>query len=283
MHDLKTRSSVSILSIIVVSLLTYYSTIPVIAYFYTFMFSLALAVALWEFYQFPEAKGFQPLTYIGILSGVSYVWALFLGLQFNTCYPFPMLVLAFALFLFLLFSIKFNKEPLINIGVSILGLAYVIIPLAFILKINFSPYLVISGRWWVMYLIIITKSTDIGAYFVGRLWGKTPIAPKISPKKTIEGLFGGISLAVLSSFILIFMSPHVRHSLKPAWVFALVIAVVLAILGQLSDLSESLFKRDANVKDSNKLKGLGGILDMLDSLIFNAPLFFLFLSVGGFI
>jgi len=116
-------------------------------------------------------------------------------------------------------------------------------------------------------LILVVKVSDTCQYFVGRMFGKRKLAPVISPGKTWEGAIGGISLgAVLTTAIIAYSISSSR------WPLILVYCVVLSLAGLVGDLAESLLKRDAGVKDSsNWLPGLGGVLDMLDSLLFAAP------------
>jgi phosphatidate cytidylyltransferase len=135
----------------------------------------------------------------------------------------------------------------------------------------------VDGRWWITYLLVVTKITDIGAYFGGNLWGRRKLAPNISPKKTIEGAVVGLGCAVLASFIFHLCSEYTRYFRLGVyeWVF---LGLILGAVGQFGDLSESLLKRDANKKDSNALPGLGGVLDSLDSILFTAPIIYIYLQ-----
>jgi phosphatidate cytidylyltransferase len=136
----------------------------------------------------------------------------------------------------------------------------------------------LDGRWWLVYLLVVTKITDIGAYFIGRLWGKRRLAPVLSPKKTIEGAFGGFICAILGSLAMVYIGQEFAGKSFPLHPSdALWLGIVIGIFGQIGDLAESLLKRDAAAKDSNTLPGLGGILDMLDSLIFTAPIVYFYL------
>lgn len=134
----------------------------------------------------------------------------------------------------------------------------------------------VDGRWWVAYLLVVTKITDIGAYFAGSLWGRRKLAPAISPKKTIEGAIFGLVCAMAASFVFHLLSDYAGpfHLGTFEWVF---LGLLLGLAGQFGDLSESLLKRDANKKDSNVLPGLGGVLDMVDSILFNAPIIYIYL------
>jgi phosphatidate cytidylyltransferase len=136
-----------------------------------------------------------------------------------------------------------------------------------------------DGRWWMAYLLCVTKITDIGAYFAGSLWGRLKLAPHISPGKTIEGAIFGLACALGASFAFHLMSgvsaPGGFHLGTFEWLF---LGLIFGLTGQFGDLSESLLKRDANKKDSNDLPGLGGVLDAVDSLLFNAPILYIYLT-----
>jgi phosphatidate cytidylyltransferase len=124
-----------------------------------------------------------------------------------------------------------------------------------------------DGRQWVLFLFAVVMVGDAGAYFTGRALGRHPLAPELSPKKTIEGLVGGLAASVatavgLASFGLPAMPPRA----------ALGLGLVLALLGVLGDLFESLLKRSVGAKDTATiLPGHGGVLDRIDSLLFAAP------------
>ncbi len=123
-----------------------------------------------------------------------------------------------------------------------------------------------KGPLVIGYLLVVNFSTDIGAYFGGKMFGRHALAPRLSPKKTWEGLLSGLLLAVLVSLVAIPAVAPIR------WV-AVPLGIAIALLGQLSDLAESLLKRACDVKDSGGIiPGHGGLLDRCDSLLFNIPL-----------
>lgn len=133
-----------------------------------------------------------------------------------------------------------------------------------------------EGRQFIYYLTFTIWAGDIGAYYVGSRWGRRPLAPRVSPKKTVEGGLGGIAAAVLVA------------ALGSSWIWprlpigtAVWVGVVLALVGMVGDLSESAVKRAAGVKDSGAvIPGHGGVLDRLDSLIFAAPALYALLRMG---
>ncbi|MHB9154061.1 MAG: phosphatidate cytidylyltransferase [Endomicrobiales bacterium] len=133
-----------------------------------------------------------------------------------------------------------------------------------------------AGMRYVYFLFIIIWLIDTGAYAVGRRFGRHPLAEKISPKKTREGAVGGVITGVIVAVLLRMLFLRELLSFGEAAALGLMISVV----SQVSDLSESLLKRDAGVKDSaNLLPGHGGMLDRFDSFLFTAPLFYYYLTI----
>lgn len=138
-----------------------------------------------------------------------------------------------------------------------------------------------EGTWLIFFFILIVGALDSGAYFVGTWMGETKLAPSISPKKTIEGLIGGIVLALIIAYVFLAM---VKPLQPENWLIILGTVLLLAFFALLGDLFESLFKRLANVKDSGKLlPGHGGILDRVDSYTAALPPFVLLLMFLGYI
>lgn len=136
-----------------------------------------------------------------------------------------------------------------------------------------------EGGFWVLSILVLVWATDTGAYFVGRAVGKHKMAPSVSPKKTLEGLIGGLFFALVIA-ALIYYCTELFSSISAGRYFVCVFfAIVFSVLG---DLSESMFKREAEIKDSGKMiPGHGGILDRIDSLTAAIPVFVaLFYLIG---
>ncbi|MFE3867986.1 phosphatidate cytidylyltransferase [Flavobacterium sp. LS2P90] len=162
-------------------------------------------------------------------------------------------------------------------------LGYIILPFVFITKISFgindyNPKIIIG-------LFILIWTNDTFAYIVGKSIGRTKLFEKISPKKTVEGFLGGIVFAVLAGYLIskyyIRANPQFSERSILIWTS---IAVIVGIVGTIGDLIESKFKRIAGVKDSGSIMpGHGGILDRLDSVIFVAPIIFLFYQILNYV
>ena len=167
-----------------------------------------------------------------------------------------------------------NTAGILAISTTLFGLMYVPWLLNFIQKINFFPKA--NGTYYVLYFILVTKFSDTGAYAVGSLLGKHKMIPRISPGKTWEGFAGAVAVSTLASLLFAHFTGERLTGMN--WKHAVILGILLSTSAVIGDLIESLFKREAGVKDSGHyFPGIVGILDLLDSLLFNAPLMYLYL------
>lgn len=168
-----------------------------------------------------------------------------------------------------------KQHALANLLSTVFAVAYVGLLMSFLVQLVLLRLLS---------LIIVVKMADTGAYSVGRLIGRHKMTPHLSPGKTWEGAFGALLFAVLGAWIVFsFLRPHLSGSDTPgaeAWQW-IAYAIIIAISGMLGDLAESLLKREAGQKNSSSwMPGLGGVLDVLDSILFTAPVAYLCWVVG---
>ncbi|MDG2433320.1 phosphatidate cytidylyltransferase [Flavobacterium sp.] len=183
--------------------------------------------------------------------------------------------------LFFLFDDKVQSITTSSKYLYLLG--YIVLPFIFITKISFgikdyNPKIIIG-------LFIIIWTNDTFAYIVGKSIGKNKLFERISPKKTIEGFVGGVVFAVFAGYLIskLYIKPKPSFSEKSILIWT-VIALLAGIFGTIGDLVQSKFKRIAGVKDSGKIMpGHGGILDRLDSVIFVAPIIFLFYQILNYV
>ena len=134
-----------------------------------------------------------------------------------------------------------------------------------------------TGHFYLLYLALVTKMSDCGAYLTGSLIGKHPMIPRISPKKTWEGFAGALAHSTAASLLLVWLLPT-QLSLVGGPLRATLLGAFLGLIAVLGDLAESVLKRSTGAKDSgHSLPGIGGALDLIDSLLFTAPLLYLFL------
>ena len=126
-----------------------------------------------------------------------------------------------------------------------------------------------AGAWWLLYVMFLVWGADSGAYMFGRLFGRHKLAPKVSPGKTWEGFFGGLVTSAIIAWLFSLWAPLTVST--GIWLVCSLIAALASVLG---DLTESMFKREAGIKDSgNLIPGHGGILDRIDSLTAAVPVF----------
>lgn len=167
-----------------------------------------------------------------------------------------------------------------TMSTTLLGFMYVPWLLNFIQKINFLPTLpghpLVDGRYYVLFFIVVTKFSDLGAYCTGTLIGRHKMIPRISPGKTWEGLGGAVVISTLASIVFAQLAGSRLAGMN--LLHSVILGLILGLTAVIGDLIKSIFKREAGVKDSGAFfPGIGGILDLLDSLLFNAPLMYLYL------
>jgi phosphatidate cytidylyltransferase len=248
------------------------------------LMGLLAFTGLAEFYGLAEKRGLVCFKGCGLVGGVLLMVGTFLNLTGHLgTHDSPARVNDFEtsfLILFVLglcvrqFMSKSNTAGIVAIGTTLFGLMYVPWLLNFIQKINF--FAGVDGKYFLLYFILITKFSDMGAYVVGSLIGRHKMIPRISPGKTWEG-FGG-AIVVSTGASLVFVHFFGAHMYGMTTLHAIILGVVLSSTAVIGDLIESLFKREAGVKDSGSFfPGIGGILDLLDSLLFNAPIMYLYL------
>jgi phosphatidate cytidylyltransferase len=169
------------------------------------------------------------------------------------------------------FPRRMSKQPFTNWAFTILPAVYTGGLLGSLLAVR----LLHRGAWLVFVILLTTWAYDTGAYIAGHFWGQRPFMQHISPKKTWEGVAGGLILALAAVLV---CGPHAGLS---RWV-TVALALTIAVAAQVGDLAESLLKRQAGVKDSGVLiPGHGGLLDRIDSLLFTSTAgYYLFLAVG---
>lgn len=167
-----------------------------------------------------------------------------------------------------------NGKPLASAAITVFGVAYTAGTLSFAYVLRYFGYAVgdSAGALVLMFPVVLTWASDTGAYFTGRALKGPKLIPSVSPAKTVSGAIGGMLLTVVASyaFMHLLLKPRAQLAFTP-WGL-LVFGVGVSVAAQLGDLAESLFKREAGVKDSGTLlPGHGGALDRFDSLFFVLP------------
>ena len=172
---------------------------------------------------------------------------------------------------------KALEDSLPSSAIAVLGTTYVGMLSGSLIRLRHDfP----EGSKLVYFLLLVVWLGDSGAYYVGKTFGKHKLSPRISPKKTIEGLLGGIAASVITAVVI-----HFTFFREFPLLHAIIAGVLLSIAGVIGDLAESMWKRSADVKDSGTLlPGHGGFLDRFDSILFTAPILYSYwtLIVHGF-
>ncbi|MBI4208314.1 MAG: phosphatidate cytidylyltransferase [Deltaproteobacteria bacterium] len=230
----------------------------------------AIALGEGEFFRLMEAKGVVPLRRVGILCGISLGISVYFRGDSIVATGFTAVIL---LLMISQLRRRSVEGAIATISTTLLGVLYVAWLLSHAILLRNS-----ENGLGIFYLVLVLAATylgDTGAYFVGRQWGRHKLLPLISPKKSWEGLVGGIFASVVAVFIVrwIFRSDMGTISCG-------ILGVLLSVGGLLGDLAESLFKREAQVKDSGGLfPGHGGLLDRVDSLLFTLPIAYYYIKL----
>ncbi|MEM1221773.1 MAG: phosphatidate cytidylyltransferase [Verrucomicrobiota bacterium] len=229
-----------------------------------------------ELYQLFERMNLKPMKPLGLACGLVITFGSYYvhGLDAGN----DLFLLSFLVLTITIIRMDLQAGRLRSFMPTLFGLLYVPYLLHFMIKIvkmaEMNGYSTGTGVFLTVWIVVVAKLTDVGGLLVGMQIGKTPLSI-ISPKKTYEGAAGGIVVAMLAGLLIL----GVFNTYAPvgfSWWLAALIAIPLAIASIASDLVESAFKRQANVKDSgNLVPGIGGVFDLADSLILTAPLGYL--------
>ena len=241
----------------------------------SFLFLVVALTALtqYEFYSLIMRQGNLPMKTFGTFCGALVVTLTYL-IETYTILPeyyyvgVPFLTVPFFIKLYR----KNDKHPFVNLGYTYLGIIYVALPFALLVEMtflqgNFMPLLPLG-------ILLILWSSDTGAYFSGKFFGRRKLFERISPKKTWEGFFGGAIIAMITAFFYWYFTKSLDRG---EWMG---IATIIVIAGTLGDLVESLFKRSIEIKDSGSIiPGHGGFLDRFDGLLLSMPFIVTFIKI----
>jgi len=227
-----------------------------------------IAAGLYEFYSLIEKKGIFIYKYFGMLIGVLIPLTIYFKFEPTKGWELLFITTATLIFFILQFIRKDSSQAIVGISTTLFGIFYVSWFFSFLIKIRFLP----QGTLLVAFLLTVTKMGDVGAYIMGTRFGKHLLIKRISPKKTLEGAIGGFIFSILTAIASKLYLNHIPL------VHIVTMGAIIGILAQLGDLCESLIKRDCGVKDTGEyLPGLGGTLDIIDSIIFTSPIFYYYI------
>ncbi len=248
-------------------------------------------IALLEFYNLLDAMRIPSFKIMGgalSITLIAGVWLSFMLDVATLAGEYELMIIFAALIAILIrqFPQKNNAQPLATMACTLFGILYVPFLFNYFTKLAFSwdvpawsAPIGTTGRLLLFYLVAVVKCTDIGAFFIGSRFGRHKLIPRISPNKTWEGFIGGILTGTLASLVFYFGTAGRFGAITMQFHDALILGILLTLLGTVGDLTESMLKRSAGCKDtSNIIPGMGGILDVLDSLLFGAPALFIYIK-----
>ncbi|MCC8424412.1 phosphatidate cytidylyltransferase [Mucilaginibacter sp. UR6-11] len=239
-------------------------------YVFGVFYLLLSGFALWEFYGLVKTAGIKPDVTTGILNGIC-IYAVFALVSYDSSYHKLLFLLPLTLSaVFIQELFKKSSAPFTNIGYTYLGLLFTIVPFTF-----FHALAYVGGAFnfhFPLGFLLMLWANDTGAYLVGSKLGRTKLFERHSPKKTWEGLIGGILITAVAAY---FISTYFTEIALEHWIW---MGILISCFGTTGDLIESMFKRSIDVKDSGGiLPGHGGLLDRFDGLLIAAPIVYAYL------
>ncbi len=241
--------------------------------------ALTVLLGLWELRAMLHQRGWHPVILLSGALSLDFLVAAMLPAQRVALLAVGISALVVGSFIWLMFTRRATLSGTLTDWALTLALPFYLgWPMAFFVVLRgATPGYVAAGFWWTLTALFAVWAFDTVAFFAGRFWGKHLLAPLISPKKTWEGFAGGLIGALIATMLFTF-------PLGVAWYHALAIGVLISIAATVGDLAESLLKRDVGVKDSGTImRGHGGMLDRVDSLLFGVLVVLPYAALLGFV
>lgn len=258
------RSLTVIITTPVIAVCTYFGGIP----FLVLVLFLAF-ISINEFYFLMKKKGFDPAYWVGNFFTLFFIFFAYFALKRNW-EPAHSAILTVSVMITMVASLflKRPKNVIVDIAVTILGMIYIGWLFSYLL---FIRALTEHGAY-LFFLMITVWAEDIVAYLVGTKFGRTKLMPRISPKKSVEGAIAGFLVCIAAALI---FSQFIGMNI----VDAIILGVLIGVMAPISDLVESVVKRDVGVKDTGDIiPGHGGVLDRMDSFILTAPVMYYYIT-----
>jgi phosphatidate cytidylyltransferase len=276
------KRTVSWIALWLVALFCVYSGWQILSLLLIAAFGLA---GQWEFYSAQEEKGHKVFKHSGLFCGAlifasSWYFLVENPARASFVHLGAELVLVFSTlgaFIRLVVRQENHRAPITTAALTVLGLMYVPFLFNFVALLAFTPGNPAVNRFFLIYLLAVTKFSDVGAYVIGSLIGKHKMIPRVSPGKTWEGFAGAIATSLALSLALTYWIGAPLHALSLK--SAIILGLLIPLISVVGDLAESVVKRDASIKDSGRtIPGIGGALDLIDSLLFSAPVLYFYLQ-----
>jgi len=253
---------------------------------YFALIAILALIALWEYFHMLKLDGIECFRLTGMVTAAAFLTGSFaflhyLGPASSNDFQVATLV-AFLMIVFArqMFELTRDRDALQTMAYTLFGLLYIPWLFSFLLKLIYlAPSAQdgsTTGQWYVLFLVAVTKFSDAGAYAFGSLFGKRPFMHHISPKKTWEGFAGALVSSLIASWWVYGLTAV--HLPQFNFLHVTILGLLLGFAAVVGDLAESIIKRSAHAKDSSKfLPGIGGSLDLIDSLLFTGPILYFYM------
>lgn len=238
----------------------------------------------WEFYMAQREKGLRVYkkwgVFCGLLLFLDSLWFLILHPGYGTYSWVGVSAIIVLNIIGVLVRMVLGRPkldtPIVTVALSVMGVIYVPYLFNYVHRVAFWPGHPDVTKYILIYLLAVTKFADVGAFVIGSLVGKHKMCPHISPGKTWEGFAGGVLSSLGMSLLILWLCPGKVFGLT--YIDGVVLGLLLSVASTVGDLAESVVKRDASIKDSgHTIPGIGGILDLIDSILFTAPVLYFYL------
>lgn len=273
--NLKTRTVTGLLFLILALLCIWYNE-----YSFIVLFGLVTIGCLSEFYKLSKSVA-TPQYINGMLAGI-FLYVLSAAILLNVVPGVRSVFFLFAIIFYIVFAVSMlfvdSKKPFVNLGVTLFGLMYAVLPFICLLFMGINPETHKYHYRLVLGFLLMMWANDTFAYLFGRFFGRTKLAKKISPGKTVEGALGGAVGAMAVCYFIMENWLNIGNGLVFEPLDWWVVCFITVVFGVLGDLVESKLKRSLSIKNSsNFFPGHGGFLDRFDSLLLSAPLIFVYI------
>jgi phosphatidate cytidylyltransferase len=237
--------------------------------------ALIAVLAIYELHSMMVHEGYRPLVLVSCVLSLLFMVAAMLPGQRVPVLEIGISVALLASFPFLFFRKKL-EGAMLDWSLTLAIAFYVGWPMSLLLVLRGSQVGLGTGLWWLFVLFGCVWGFDTGAFFAGHFWGQHKLAPRISPGKTWEGIFGGLGVSITAAVL------FAALPLGVPWYLAALLGVLVGMAAALGDLAESLIKRQTHVKDSGQFfPGHGGVLDRIDSVLFAVLVIYIFALLIG--
>lgn len=236
--------------------------------------TIVSVIALWEFYNTFKGTGIYPFYTVGMPAGV--IINIIMGIYNEAALAYVIAVIIFCTLICFMVMIVQSRARILDLGITLIGLVYI----SLLMSMLFLIYSMEHGPVIIWLVFIVAWIGDTFAYFIGINFGRNKLCPEISPKKSVEGAMGGLLGSILGAIVFGIVVKKAL-GLETSLPGLASVGLIGGVMSQLGDLTASVLKRYANVKDfGNIMPGHGGVLDRFDSILFAVPVIYYIIEIG---